>query len=201
MSLHTQQARPIAIGRKPFAISVRNSAWDHLPEPIISSMRSARSTSRQSSDPVFHCRSSNHWFAAARTPLCLTHVRRSRTPSPPTTARLIKNSPLRLNANERKCSNRFPLEQWPTMPLERYALGQKESEETFCRWMEFRTQHLGSMQGGSARKHIIYKHKDKPGWYFDPSTKTSRRRGSKSARHSSRRSMTRVSMIGTPSTI
>ena len=30
MSLHTQQARPIAIGRKPFAISVRNSAWDQL---------------------------------------------------------------------------------------------------------------------------------------------------------------------------
>jgi 5-methylcytosine-specific restriction protein B len=66
---------------------------------------------------------------------------------------------------------RFPLEQWPTMPLERYALGQKDSEDTFSRWMEFRTQHLGSMRGGSARKHIIYKHKDKPGWYFDPEYK------------------------------
>src|SRR5262249_48645024 len=67
--------------------------------------------------------------------------------------------------------DRFPLDQWPTMPLERYALGQKDSEETFCRWMEFRTQHLGSMRGGSARKHIIYKHKDRPGWYFDPQYK------------------------------
>ena len=63
---------------------------------------------------------------------------------------------------------RFPLDQWPTMPLERYAHGQKESEDTFSRWIEFRTQHLGSMRGGSARKHIIYKHRDKPGWYFDP---------------------------------
>ena len=63
---------------------------------------------------------------------------------------------------------RFPLDQWPTMLLKRYALGQKESEDTFSRWMEFRTQHLGSMRGGSARKHIIYKHKDKPSWYFDP---------------------------------
>ena len=27
------------------------------------------------------------------------------------------------------------------------------------------------MRGGSARKHIIYKHKDKPGWYFDPQYK------------------------------
>lgn len=54
------------------------------------------------------------------------------------------------------------------MPLERYALGQENSEDTFCRWMEFRTPHLGSMRGGSARKLLIYKHKDRPGWYFDP---------------------------------
>ena len=51
---------------------------------------------------------------------------------------------------------RFPLDQWPTMPLERYALGQKESEDTFSRWMEFRTQHLGSMRGGSgAQAHHL----------------------------------------------
>jgi 5-methylcytosine-specific restriction protein B len=61
---------------------------------------------------------------------------------------------------------RFPLEQWHTMTLEKYALGQEDSEETFCRWMEFRSQDLGSIRGGSARKLIIYKHKDKPGWYF-----------------------------------
>src|SRR5262245_11942329 len=73
---------------------------------------------------------------------------------------------------ERKeVTDRFPLEQWPTLPLEHYALGQEESEDTFCRWMEFRTQHLGSIRGGSARKLIIYKHKDKPGWYFDPEYK------------------------------
>src|SRR6185369_4883883 len=73
---------------------------------------------------------------------------------------------------ERKeLTDRFPLHEWSTLPLERYALGQEESEETFCRWMEFRTQHLGSMRGGSARKLIIYKHKDKPGWYFDPEYK------------------------------
>ena len=38
--------------------------------------------------------------------------------------------------------DRFPIDQWPTMPLERYALGQKDSEQTFCRWMEFRAPHL-----------------------------------------------------------
>ena len=66
---------------------------------------------------------------------------------------------------------RFPLEAWPDMPLEDYALGQENSENTFCRWMEFKSPHLGSMQGGSARKLIIYKHKDKPGWYHNSAYK------------------------------
>lgn len=73
---------------------------------------------------------------------------------------------------ERKdVTDRFPLEQWSVMPLEKYALGQKKSEDTLCRWMEFCTPHVGSIRGGSARKLIIYKHKDKPGWYFDPEYK------------------------------
>lgn len=49
---------------------------------------------------------------------------------------------------------RFPLVDWPRMPLERFALGQEESQETFGRWLEFRSHALGSMRGGSARKHI-----------------------------------------------
>ncbi len=47
---------------------------------------------------------------------------------------------------------RFPRDHWPEMTLEEYALGQENSEDTFCRWMEFRSQDLGSMRGGSARK-------------------------------------------------
>lgn len=65
----------------------------------------------------------------------------------------------------------FPLEGWPNLSLERYALGQADSEDTFCRWMEFRTNNLGSMRGGSAHKLMVYKHKDKPGWYFDSAYK------------------------------
>jgi 5-methylcytosine-specific restriction protein B len=60
----------------------------------------------------------------------------------------------------------FPLSDWPGMPLERYALGQPDHRETFSRWMEFKTIPLGSIKGGAAGKHIIYKHKDKPGWHF-----------------------------------
>jgi len=60
---------------------------------------------------------------------------------------------------------RFHLEDWPTMPLERYALG-LGVKDTFSWWMEWGTEHLGSISGGSAEKHLIYKHKTK-GWVFD----------------------------------
>ena len=63
--------------------------------------------------------------------------------------------------------NRFPLDTWSDLPLEAYALGQENSEDTFCRWLEFRTPTIASMKGGHARKHLIYKHARKPGWYFD----------------------------------
>jgi 5-methylcytosine-specific restriction protein B len=65
---------------------------------------------------------------------------------------------------------RFPITEWSTMPLEKYALGLPNSSESFCRWIEFNSPHLGSMRGGSATKHLIYKHKNKPGWYFYPPT-------------------------------
>jgi len=64
---------------------------------------------------------------------------------------------------------RFPIEQWPSLPLEQYALGQENSEDTYCRWLEFRTHTIASMKGGQARKHLIYKHARKPGWYYDSS--------------------------------
>jgi 5-methylcytosine-specific restriction protein B len=62
--------------------------------------------------------------------------------------------------------SRFPLANWPNMPLERYALGQADQDETYSQWLEFKSVPLGSMKGGSSSKHIIYKHKDEPGWYF-----------------------------------
>jgi 5-methylcytosine-specific restriction protein B len=96
---------------------------------------------------------------------------------------------------------RFPLTQWETLPLERFALGQRDSEDTFSRWMEFRSPHLGSMRGGSARKLIIYKHKDQPGWYFDPEYQDEQQAWLKVRRHSSRRSKTPIQETGMPSTI
>jgi len=64
---------------------------------------------------------------------------------------------------------KFPRDAWPTMPIERYAVGLPGGEHTFCRMLEFQTPDLGSIKGGSSRKLVIYKHKNSPGWYFDPS--------------------------------
>jgi 5-methylcytosine-specific restriction protein B len=64
--------------------------------------------------------------------------------------------------------SRYPRERWPQMTLEEYAQGQEGNPDNFCRWMERQTEELASIRGGSARKFIIYKHREKPGWYFPP---------------------------------
>jgi 5-methylcytosine-specific restriction protein B len=69
-------------------------------------------------------------------------------------------------AERKEFLSRFPLAAWPQMPLEKYAIGQENSENNFCRWAEFATPHLGSMRGGSSRKLIIYWQKDKNSWWF-----------------------------------
>jgi 5-methylcytosine-specific restriction enzyme B len=61
---------------------------------------------------------------------------------------------------------RYPRESWHEMRLEDYAQGQARNPENFCRWIERQTDQMGSNRGGSARKLIIYKHAEKPGWYF-----------------------------------
>ncbi|OGF63749.1 MAG: hypothetical protein A2Y62_09350 [Candidatus Fischerbacteria bacterium RBG_13_37_8] len=58
----------------------------------------------------------------------------------------------------------FPLDQWPQLELEKYALGLEKN--TYCHLLEFKTTNIGSIKGGSSAKHIIYlKHKDSS-WYI-----------------------------------
>ena len=75
-------------------------------------------------------------------------------------------------AKERKqITDRFPLDSWPTLPLEKYALGVEHFRETYCYLIEYGSRHLGSIRGGSARKLLIYKASDGGRWYFDPQYK------------------------------
>jgi 5-methylcytosine-specific restriction protein B len=62
---------------------------------------------------------------------------------------------------------RFPKDGWPEMTLDRYALGQPDHPDNFCRWMEFVTAHMGSIKGGSARKHLIYYQAEAGRWWFN----------------------------------
>jgi 5-methylcytosine-specific restriction protein B len=62
----------------------------------------------------------------------------------------------------------FPRAEWATLPLERYALGVADYKNTFCYRMEYGTPALGSIAGGSARKHIIYYRREHRDWYHDP---------------------------------
>lgn len=59
---------------------------------------------------------------------------------------------------------RFPLEEWPTMPLARYALGPGQESESYSWWLEYGTNPVGSIRGGAARKHLIWRAQD--GWRF-----------------------------------
>lgn len=58
----------------------------------------------------------------------------------------------------------FPLDLWPDLALDRYALGIGD-QLTFCRMMEYQTPYLGGIKGGSSVKHIIYKRRSDGDWY------------------------------------
>lgn len=54
---------------------------------------------------------------------------------------------------------RFPREDWAEMTLEKYALGQPQSKHSYSYALEWGTPTLGSIRGGSAKKHRIFLHK------------------------------------------
>lgn len=64
----------------------------------------------------------------------------------------------------------FPWETWPTLPLQRYALGQGDSAQArpYCYLLEFGSNALGSIAGGSSVKHLIYQRSQDSSWWHDP---------------------------------
>ncbi|MGW0854871.1 McrB family protein [Streptomyces sp. NPDC002690] len=54
----------------------------------------------------------------------------------------------------------FPLGGWEDLDLRRYAwepASLAEEESSFCRLMEYGTDHVGHIRGGSSAKHIVYR--------------------------------------------
>ncbi|MDQ2629113.1 MAG: AAA family ATPase [Actinomycetota bacterium] len=60
--------------------------------------------------------------------------------------------------------DRFPREGWSNLAIEEYALGQS-NQDNISYWMEYTTARIGSIKGGSAHKHLIFKAKD-GSWSF-----------------------------------
>src|SRR5580658_4549346 len=61
----------------------------------------------------------------------------------------------------------FPISEWPTLPLDRYALGTPKSKESFCYQMEYASPELGSIAGGNADKHLVYWSEENANWKFE----------------------------------
>ncbi len=51
---------------------------------------------------------------------------------------------------------RFPKERLGEMTLEQYALGTERSADSFCNWLERKTETLGSIRGGAASKFGVW---------------------------------------------
>ncbi|MEF9885713.1 McrB family protein [Streptomyces sp. P9-A4] len=60
----------------------------------------------------------------------------------------------------------FPWEEWPTLALERYALGQPDSPgQVYSHALEFGSKALGSIPGGTAKKHFVYRQNHGAWWH------------------------------------
>lgn len=69
---------------------------------------------------------------------------------------------LAADQDRQRVLDQFPLETWSELRLERYALGPAaygSPSPSFCRLMEYGTNAIGSIRGGSAAKHIVYQHR------------------------------------------
>ncbi|WP_433795629.1 AAA family ATPase [Actinoplanes sp. CA-252034] len=59
----------------------------------------------------------------------------------------------------------FPLSRWPELGLAEYALG-TGAKDPYCKVLEFWSPHLGSIRGGSAKKHIIFFRRHDDEWWL-----------------------------------
>lgn len=56
----------------------------------------------------------------------------------------------------RQFLERFPVSRLTDLTLEQYSLGLEPKENSFCYWLEYKTEDLGNIQGGNAFKFLVY---------------------------------------------
>lgn len=55
---------------------------------------------------------------------------------------------------------RFPITEFGSMDVSAYALGLPDSKQGYSYWLEWGSNDLGSVSGGSAGKHLIFRHSE-----------------------------------------
>lgn len=78
-----------------------------------------------------------------------------------------KKSPQPLAELHARFLQRFPRENLADMTIEQYALGQATSKDSFCYWLEWETEELGSVRGGSSAKWGVWWHKIANDWAYN----------------------------------
>lgn len=88
----------------------------------------------------------------------------------------LTNHPRKMPDNLRQLREEFvrcfPKEKLGEMALQQYALGQGDSSQSFSYWLEYRTNELGGMGGGSVNKHGVSWDKKKNAWRWNRSFKS-----------------------------
>ena len=67
-----------------------------------------------------------------------------------------KTMPSDMKGVQQEFLERFPKEKLSEMSLEEYAIGTDQAKDSYCNWLERRTEKLGSIRGGSAAKFGVY---------------------------------------------
>jgi MoxR-like ATPase len=78
-----------------------------------------------------------------------------------------RTAPPKLEELHQQFLERFPKEELLEMTLEQYALGHDNSRDSFCYWLEWQTQALGSVRGGSAAKWGIWWSDSEGRWLYN----------------------------------
>jgi hypothetical protein len=66
----------------------------------------------------------------------------------------------------------FPKEKLGEMTLEEYALGHARSQGSFCHWLEFKLEELGSIKGGTVAKFGVWYDKETESWKWNKGYKS-----------------------------
>lgn len=78
-----------------------------------------------------------------------------------------KTTPPELQQLHQEFLRRFPKEQLAEMTLEEYALGHEGFRDSFCYWLERKTEDLGSIRGGSSAKFGVWWSKKDGDWRYN----------------------------------